>query len=38
MDKCTKCGSYAINPAHHGRGQGVDLELSVISMKKNSLN
>ena len=25
-DKC-KCGSYAINPHHHGRNPAVDLDL-----------
>jgi len=27
MDKCTKCGSMAINPLHHGRDKDVDLNL-----------
>ena len=26
MNQC-KCGSYAINPRHHGREPGVDLHL-----------
>jgi hypothetical protein len=27
MNSCTRCGSYAINPAIHGRTKGADLDL-----------
>ncbi len=27
MDKCKKCGSFAINPNLHGREKGEDLDL-----------
>lgn len=27
MNECTKCGSMAINPSHHGREKNVDLDL-----------
>jgi len=27
MEKCKRCGSHAINPSHHGREPGVDLDL-----------
>jgi hypothetical protein len=27
MNSCTRCGSYAINPASHGRTKGADLDL-----------
>ena len=27
MNLCKECGSYAINPSHHGREPKVDLDL-----------
>ena len=27
MTQCKHCGSFAINPGHHGRREGVDLDL-----------
>ena len=30
MDKCKRCGSYAVNPNHHGREPGVDLDLCEV--------
>jgi hypothetical protein len=27
MNSCTHCGSYAINPASHGRKKDADLDL-----------
>lgn len=27
MNRCERCGSYAINPASHGRDPNVDLDL-----------
>lgn len=30
-----KCGSHAINPNHHGREKGVDLELCDVCYWRN---
>ena len=35
MNKCKRCGSMAINPSHHGREPGVDLDLCDVCYWRN---
>ena len=34
MNKCKRCGSYAINPQHHGR-DNTDLDLCDVCFWRN---